>query len=82
MTQLIPERVNRAWMDLLDNIQLADAESTLHADFLRQDSAEKTRRGGRYRLLEGPSSLIEAWNRWSLVNNEARHRGIPTRQRA
>jgi len=82
MTLIIPERVNRGWMDLLNNGQLADAESTLHADFLRQDSAEKTRRGTRYRLLEGPTALIEAWNRWSLVNNEVRLRGLAMRQRA
>jgi hypothetical protein len=79
---LIPQRLNRQWMDLLDNAQLADAESTLHADFLRQDLAEKTRRGTQYRLLEGPPNLIEAWNRWSLVRNEARLRGVATNQRA
>jgi hypothetical protein len=80
-TLLIPDRVNRRWMDLLDNIQLADAESTLHRDFTRLDRAEKLRRGTQYRLLEGPAPLIDAWIRWRLVNNEARDRSIPTHHR-
>ena len=80
-TLLIPDRVNRRWMDLLDNVQLADAESTLHRDFTILDRAEKVRRGTRYRLLEGPASLVDAWLRWLLVNNEARDRSIPTHHR-
>lgn len=80
-TLLIPDRVNRRWMDLLDNVQLADAESTLHKDFTILDRAEKARRGTRYRLLEGPAPLVDAWLRWLLVNNEARDRSIPTHHR-
>jgi hypothetical protein len=78
---LIPDRVNRRWMDLLDNVQLANAESTLHRDFSRLDRAEKIRRGTRYRLLEGPPALVDAWLRWLLVNNEARDRSIATHHR-
>ena len=80
-TLLIPDRVSRRWMDLLDNVQLADAESTLHRDFTILDRAEKIRRGMRYRLLEGPAPLVDAWLRWLLVNNEARDRSIPTHHR-
>ena len=68
-------------MDLLDDVQLADAESTLHTDFTRLDRAEKIRRGTRYRLLEGSAPLVDAWLRWLLVNNEARGRSIPTHHR-
>jgi hypothetical protein len=76
MKVLIPQKVNRGWMDLLSNAQLLDAESTLHADFTNQDRAEKLRRGTDYRLLEGPALLVDAWLRWQLVNNETRIRRI------
>lgn len=78
----IPQRVNRRWIDRLDNTQVADAESSLHTDFTRLDRAEKTLRGTRYRLLEGPAPLVDAWIRWLLLNNEARDRGIPTHHRS
>ena len=82
MTTPIPERVNRRWMDLLDNAQLVDAESSLHATFISLDRAEKVRRGTQYRLLEGPAPLVDAWLRWLTVSNEARNRNISTRHRA
>lgn len=72
----IPAHVNRGWMDLLSNSQLLDAESTLHTDFTKQDRAEKKLRGTKYRLLEGPAPLVDAWLRWQLVNNETRFRRI------
>ena len=78
----IPERVNRRWIAQLDDVELAHAESELHADFTRQDTAEKARAGTRYRLLEGPATLVHAWNRWLLVSNEARTRGLATNRRA
>jgi hypothetical protein len=78
----IPARVNRRWMNLLDNSQLADAEASLHTDFTRLDRAEKALRGTSYRLLEGPAPLVDAWLRWLLVHNEARDRGIATHHRS
>jgi hypothetical protein len=82
MKVVIPERVNRRWMNLLDNTQLAAAESRLHTDFTRQDRAEKVLRGGSYRLLEGPAPLVDAWLRWLLVSNEVRDRGLRTHHRS
>jgi hypothetical protein len=82
MKLVIPDRVNRRWMNLLDNGQLTAAESRLHTDFTRQDRAEKVRRGASYRLLEGPAPLVDAWLRWLLVSNEVRDRGLRTHQRA
>ena len=78
-TVAIPERFNARWIAALGNEQLTDVESRLHAVFRTEDSAEKARRGTRYRLLEGSAALVDAWNRWHLVNNEAKKRGIAAR---
>ena len=78
-TTAIPERFNARWIATLENEQLTDVESRLHADFRTQDAAEKEKRGTKYRLLEGPASLVDAWNRWHLVNNETKKRGIAVR---
>lgn len=72
----IPERVNTKWMATLDDASVIEAESILHADFREQDVAEKNRRGTRYRLLEGPAGLVDAWMRWLSVSNEIRRRGL------
>ena len=76
----IPERVNRKWISALQDAEVVEAESYLHADFRQQDAAEKTRRGTRYRLLQGPSTLVDAWMRWQLVNKEAAKRGLATQR--
>jgi hypothetical protein len=76
---VIPDRFTSRWIATLENEQLTDVESRLHADFRTQDAAEKARRGARYRLFEGPAALVDAWNRWHLVNNETRKRGIAIR---
>ena len=79
---LIPERVNGKWMSTLDDAALVAAEAHLHEDFRTQDAAEKTRLGTRYRLLQGSASLVDAWMRWSLVNNETTKRGLVTQHRS
>jgi hypothetical protein len=78
----IPERVNSKWVATLDDTDLVTAEAHLHADFRRQDVAEKSKRGTKYRLLEGPAPLVDAWLRWLLVSNEARKRGLVTQHLA
>ena len=60
----IPVRVNTKWMATLNDSAILEAESILHADFRDQDRAEKSRSGSKYRLLEGPPSLVDAWVRW------------------
>jgi hypothetical protein len=77
----IPLRVNTKWMATLDDTSALEAESILHADFRQQDTAEKNRRGTRYRLLEGPAALVDAWMRWLSMSNELRRRGLATRAR-
>ena len=77
----IPERVNSKWMATLDDASILDAETILHTDFREQDTLEKNKRGTRYRMLEGPAVLVDAWMRWQAVTNEARRRGLPIRRR-
>ena len=76
---VLPDRVTADWIATLANGSLMTAESRLHSDFLHEESQEKERRGERYTLLEGPSTLVNAWLRWQMVNNEARSRGLLSR---
>jgi len=75
----IPDHINARWMATLANDQLVKVEAQLHAIFHRQESAEKARCGSRYVMLQGPTDLVNAWQRWSLVNNETRSRGLIVR---
>ncbi len=76
----IPDRVNARWIDTLANEQLLRAESQLHAEFFKQETAEKKRCPSGYVMLEGPEPLVSAWLRWSLVNNETRTRGLAVKR--
>ncbi len=78
----IPDRIDARWIATLGNDQLITAESQLHDAFHRRESVEKARCGSRYILLQGPSDLVNAWQRWLLVNNETRSRGLLTAHRA
>ena len=73
---ILPDKVNGRWMASLDTAQLIEAESLLRADFEEQETAEKRRAGSRYTMLRGPESLVRAWLRWLLVNNETNTRGV------
>lgn len=73
---ILPEKVNSRWIASLGTDQLVEAEGLLHAEFLREETAEKGRTGARYKMLRGPESLVSAWNRWLLVNNETRTRRV------
>jgi hypothetical protein len=79
---VLPEKVNARWIATLKNEQLVEAERQLHKVFVKEETAEKTRRGGRYTMLRGPESLVTAWHRWLLVNNATRARGILVHRQA
>lgn len=72
----LPERVNATWIATLADAQLVQAESQLHAEFAKEENAEKKRAGARYQMMRGPETLMSAWQRWLLVNNEVRARGV------
>jgi hypothetical protein len=76
----IPDRVNAAWIATLGDEQLADAEQELRAMFQKHETLEKSRRGARYTVLEGPEVLVNAWLQWCMVSNEARSRGLIVRK--
>ena len=78
----IPDRIDARWIATLADEQLIKAESTLHADFHRQEVAEKKRTGSRYVLLQGPPLLVNAWLRWLLVSNATRTRGLVVNHQA
>jgi hypothetical protein len=72
----IPDRVNAEWIGTLGNDQLVVADMQLHADFHTLETAEKSKSGARYVLLQSPAPLVNAWLRWVVVNNETRARGL------
>lgn len=82
MKMKIPDTVNARWIATLGDEQLVRAEAELHTVFRRHESTEKARSGARYMLLQGPSVLVDAWQRWLLVNNETRSRGLTVHHRA
>jgi hypothetical protein len=76
----LPETVNATWIATLGNEQLLEAEAKLHTLFCAQEKKEKARAGARYQMMRGPETLISAWHRWLMVNNEALHRGMVLRR--
>lgn len=72
----MPETINSRWIATLADDQLVLAEAQLHTLFRDEERVEKLRSGTRYMLLQGPPPLVNAWNRWMLVSNEARSRGL------
>ena len=78
----LPEKVNASWIATLGDRQLVQAEALLHGEFVDQQNTERLRMGARYTMLRGPQSLVNAWLRWLLVNNEALSRGVNVRRKA
>ena len=76
----LPPILNSRWLATLQNNQLVEVEAQLYADFHAREVAEKSRAGSRYMLLQGPPALVNAWQQWLLVNNEARARGVTIRR--
>jgi hypothetical protein len=76
----IPTNINSQWIASLKNPQLVEAEAQLYDAFHTREIAEKSRAGARYVLLQGPSDLVNAWQQWLMLNNEARTRGVLIRR--
>ena len=76
----MPAHVTTRWIATLENEQLVAAEAQLYSAFRTRETAEKSRAGARYMLMQGPPELVSAWERWALVNNEVRARGVVVRR--
>lgn len=72
----LPAKINARWMDGLDDATLVAAEVKLRAAYATLERRERKAVGERYDLLRGPADLMEAWDRWTRVNNEMRTRGL------
>jgi hypothetical protein len=77
----VPDRIDARWITGLEDAQLMAAEAELHASFRMYEDMEKRRTGARYVLLQGPAALVNAWQRWLLVSNEMRSRGLVVHRR-
>jgi hypothetical protein len=75
----VPERLTAKWIDTLEDRELLDVEWGLHQLFARAEKEEKKVRGSAYALMRGPEPLLYAWQRWSLLNNATRARGLHPR---
>jgi hypothetical protein len=78
----IPNHINAQWIATLADDQLIVAEAKLHAIFHKEEVSEKRRSGGRYKLLQGPAELVNAWHRWTMLSNATRRRGLLTKHPA
>ena len=78
----MPAHVTTRWIATLGDEQLVAAEAHLYRAFHARETAEKSRAGSRYILLQGPSELVTAWQQWLLANNETRARGVMVRRRS
>jgi hypothetical protein len=78
----LPERITADWASSLADEQLVNVEATLHAQFAKEETAEKKRMGARYEMLRGSALLVSAWLRWLTVNNETRARGVVVRRKS
>ena len=76
----MPANVTTRWIRTLGDEQLVAAEAQLYSVFRTRETAEKSRAGARYVLLQGPTELVAAWQQWSLANNETRARGVTVRR--
>jgi hypothetical protein len=76
----VPTRINAAWIGTLSDTDLLAMETELHNRFEDIERAEKRLRGAKYDLVRGSEELINAWDRWSRVNNATRVRNLAPRR--
>ena len=72
----VPERVNREWIDSLEDTDLLDVEARVRARFTLLERREKKERGDKYQLMRGSAELMEAWDRWSRILAATRERHL------
>jgi len=77
--QQLPERITAVWISSLADTDLVDVEWRLHQVFAKVETEQKKILGASYQLMRGPEVLLAAWQRWSMVSNATRARGLHPR---
>lgn len=77
----VPEMITCAWLDAVVDAELIFAESNLRLAFFEMERKEKALQGPRYDMMRGSAEFMDAWDRWSRVNNEVSRRGIQVRRK-
>ena len=77
----VADRIDGAWIDTLIDADLIDVEARLYSKFAVLERRQKKLKGQKYDLFLGPADLMDAWDRWSRVNNATRLRALTPRRR-
>lgn len=78
--RLVPERINRDWIDTLSDEDLVDVEARLHSRFKTIEKREQKALGARYTFMRAPADLLDAWDRWTRLLNALRERSLVTKK--
>ena len=78
--RVVPESINRAWIDTLSDADLIDCEARVREKFAVIERREKRARGDKYQLFRGPADLMAAWDTWSRLSAAARERSLRVRR--
>ena len=79
--RLVPERIDKEWINTLEDADLIDVEARLRAKFDLLDVREKKARGNGYNLMRGPEDLVLAWDRWSRICRAMQARTLTARRK-
>jgi hypothetical protein len=79
---VVPSHINGTWVATLTDEEILSVEGDLHEAFSALEFREKKARGDRYNLMRSPADLMDAWNRWSVVNAATRARSLNPRKRS
>jgi hypothetical protein len=74
--RVVPETINRVWIDTLSNEDLLDCEARVREKFAVIERREKKARGDKYSLYRGPADLMAAYDTWSRLSSAARERSL------
>ncbi|MCX5767253.1 MAG: hypothetical protein NTZ43_08545 [Gemmatimonadetes bacterium] len=77
----VPEKINKAWIETLADAEVLEVEAWLYDKFETLDRKQKKLRGRDYNLLQGPTTLIDAWDRWSRMVAVTKSRSLVVRRR-
>ncbi|HJQ21679.1 MAG TPA: hypothetical protein VJ867_15125 [Gemmatimonadaceae bacterium] len=74
--RVVPEVIDWAWIQTLNDEDLLDVERRVHAKFVVLERREKKALGAKYELCRGSAELFKAWDRWGRLANATRERSL------